>query len=166
MKTEIREHNGRTFLLILFDMTDEIETGRLLGKNGDTVSGVIRQNDFVDFYLRFEIGANTPATIAEAARRDPVKGVPVVAEYGECRGCKADIIFARAKPTAKNPAPKKNPLNMTPTLDGNIAILESGEYEVLTGENLERAHSAKSLLYTSHWANCPEQEKFRKGKVK
>ena len=72
-----------------------------------------------------------------------------------CRKCGAPIIWKTNTKTKK-----AAPLDIAPTNEGNIALVGERNYTVLTKEDLDRAGQA--LLYTNHFATCPEAGHFRR----
>ncbi len=79
-----------------------------------------------------------------------------------CRSCPAPIIFAQQNPTPRNPYPANNPLNVRPSLSGNLRLnRQTMRYDVLTGEALEQARAAGEELYLSHFVDCPNRQQFK-----
>lgn len=74
----------------------------------------------------------------------------------KCRACPDTVLWARHKTTKK-----ANPLDSEPDGNGNILLdPETLLYEVLTGEDLDRAREMPSVtLYISHFATCPARRK-------
>jgi hypothetical protein len=70
----------------------------------------------------------------------------------KCKGCGAEIIWART--LNKKPIP----LDAEPTLDGNIS-LEKGIAAVVADNYLG---PGQGPLYKSHFATCPKAKDFRK----
>lgn len=80
--------------------------------------------------------------------------------YDSCRSCSASIMFVVNKSTGK-----PNPLNREADENGNIYInFDKGEYTILTKNDVPKAKQLGWILYSSHFANCPDSEKFRRGK--
>jgi hypothetical protein len=78
----------------------------------------------------------------------------------KCRRCQAPILWANHFKTGK-----ANPLDDKPAENGNLLLArgnEAFEYEVLTGEDLVRAHAEQRELYISHFATCSYAQQFRK----
>lgn len=77
----------------------------------------------------------------------------------ECRGCGAEIIF---KPTANG---RGMPLDAETNAKGNVALATvpgAGPIAVvLSGETLDKARKAGTTLWVSHFAVCPEAERFK-----
>lgn len=77
-----------------------------------------------------------------------------------CSKCGAPIVFLRATPTLKNPAPKLNPIDRKSTPDGNIAPdWDTGTYVIVKAE--ERSEYP-GPLHKSHYATCPKASYFKK----
>lgn len=76
----------------------------------------------------------------------------------KCKNCPALIRWVTMLKSGK-----KNPLNAMPSTNGNVRILEGGDNaEVVATADLESFRKAGGLLFTSHFANCPAAQKFRK----
>ena len=78
-----------------------------------------------------------------------------------CRSCGAPIIWAR---TLNG---KAMPLDAEPSSAGNITLHDTGDPQapqarVLAGADLFDARSAETTLYLSHYASCPDSEKWRR----
>lgn len=83
------------------------------------------------------------------------------ARMATCRSCPAPIVFAQQNPTPANPHPKSNPLNAQPHAEGNLRLdLKTMRYEVLTGQTLAEARIREEPLYLSHFADCPNRNRF------
>ena len=83
-----------------------------------------------------------------------------------CRRCPTSIIFAQQNPTEKNPYPSNNPLNARPHPQGNLRLnRETRRYDVLTGDELERARETGEDLYLSHFADCPARHSFKRARM-
>lgn len=81
----------------------------------------------------------------------------------KCRACPETIFWAKQNPTASNPEPKNNPINFSPSANGNLRLnLETLRYDVLTGESLKAARAANEPLYLSHFVTCLNRGRFRK----
>lgn len=76
-----------------------------------------------------------------------------------CRaGCGTLVRFIRYE----KPPHKFNPIEMIPTPSGNLRIDEATEtYAVMTGADLDQARRDGVDLYLSHFATCPERNRFR-----
>ncbi len=79
-----------------------------------------------------------------------------------CRACGANIFWAKSKLN------KGIPMNLEPTLDGNV-LLEEHEGEpprayVFSAGQARKAKVTGTKLYLSHFATCPAAAEFRKKK--
>lgn len=69
----------------------------------------------------------------------------------KCRSCPAQVVWAKHKTTDR-----ANPLDPQPSEKGNLLLDRSRMiYEVLTGDDLERAREQGIPLFVSHFATCP-----------
>lgn len=81
-----------------------------------------------------------------------------------CRSCHAQIVWAiTAKNTRKMPVDAQfdrehGNVALEHTLGAAVAPVAT----VLSGEALDNARRRHQLLYTSHFATCPDAERFRK----
>lgn len=75
-----------------------------------------------------------------------------------CRTCRARIVWV------KTAAGKQMPIDVDPTVRGNIA-LDDGVAEVLSLASAEAAKHRGVPLYISHFATCPDAKDFRKEKA-
>lgn len=66
-----------------------------------------------------------------------------------CKGCQAPLRWARAATTGN-----RMPFDLVPTERGTWAILSSGFA-------VKARPGAGELLYTPHWATCPQAGLFR-----
>jgi hypothetical protein len=75
-------------------------------------------------------------------------------------------MWLTAVPTAKNPNPRPNPIEVNPHEKGNLVIdRNKGLYRVATTTEIEVARRDKKNLYISHYATCPFAREFtKKGK--
>lgn len=80
----------------------------------------------------------------------------------KCRSCGAPIFWAR---TSINP-PQWMPLDREPSERGNVVILEDDELGIERAKVLKKGeretYPPATLKYLSHFATCPEAEKFRR----
>jgi hypothetical protein len=87
-----------------------------------------------------------------------------------CRaeGCRAFVMFAKQNPTASNPRPSPNPLDVNPDRErGNLRLnLDTMLYDVLTGDALTAARERGEDLFVSHFVTCEFRNQFRKKKAK
>ena len=79
----------------------------------------------------------------------------------KCRSCPAYVQFALQR---HNPNAKPNPLDVEPSEKGNLLLdTETMTYEILSGEELERARAMPHIkLYTSHFATCERPHQHRR----
>jgi hypothetical protein len=68
--------------------------------------------------------------------------------FGHCKGCQAPIRFARHKGTERTNAFELGPH------ENALLDRQTGLYEFLTGEDLERARAQRIPLYICHAALC------------
>lgn len=81
----------------------------------------------------------------------------------QCTSCGAAILWLKQIPTDKNPDPKANPIDAKGSPDGNLVISrEDGLYRFATGNEKEIAKNTGKNLYMSHFATCPDRDKFRR----
>jgi len=78
-----------------------------------------------------------------------------------CRSCGAPVRWAR---TLND---KAMPLDAEPSPAGNITLKETDDpraplARVLAGDDLFAARSAGATFYLSHYATCPDGEKWRR----
>jgi hypothetical protein len=80
-----------------------------------------------------------------------------------CRSCPAPVLWAKHKDTGKS-----NPLDLEPSPQGNclVSMDDHSEtvYEMLTGDDLDRAKAQCLALYISHFATCPNSRQHRREK--
>ena len=76
-----------------------------------------------------------------------------------CRACGAAIIFANQRNKANS---RPNPLCASPRPEGNLRLIRGEGYDVLTGDELQKAKDSGEPLYLSHFANCPKRASFKK----
>lgn len=82
-----------------------------------------------------------------------------------CRRCPAEILFCKQNPTARNPNPQPNPLDVRPDPNGNLRLdTISMRYDVLTGDALKEARANNEDLFISHFVTCPARQHFKKEK--
>lgn len=84
-----------------------------------------------------------------------------------CKSCGASIIFMTQKSTYKNQNPKANPINRSPSLDGNLLVnFDTLTYQIVPKKELEKLSRLPKppTLYKSHFSNCKDSDYFRKGK--
>lgn len=76
----------------------------------------------------------------------------------KCKACEATILFV------KFPSGKSNPIDPTPTPNGNIIMAEGDDYDarVLKRDEAIIARENQIPLYESHFSSCPMADKFRK----
>lgn len=70
----------------------------------------------------------------------------------KCRSCEAEIVWATSERTGK-----PMPLDATPTANGNMVMI-AGKARGYTEEDA-KLHRDR---YTSHFATCPDADKFRR----
>lgn len=73
-----------------------------------------------------------------------------------CRSCSAPVRWIRMTGTGK-----ANPLDPAPADNGNVRILEDGRGEALSQRDAVAAQAAGVELYLSHFATCPQRERWR-----
>ena len=84
---------------------------------------------------------------------------------GLCRTCSASVLFV------PNTTGKRPPLDVEPNRErGNVAVVNLGRVEdpieiqvVLAGDTLEAVRASGRRLYLSHFATCPDGDKWRGG---
>lgn len=80
-----------------------------------------------------------------------------------CRSCGERIIFAHVTTTGK-----AMPLDPEPNLTkGNVRVTFGGpkpQATVLGKRDAEAARAAGDTLYLSHFVNCPQANRYRKGR--
>lgn len=76
---------------------------------------------------------------------------------GTCRSCKAPLIWATTE------GGKLMPLDAEPSERGNV-LLQGTQARVLDRELAVAYRAQGTPLYLSHFAECPDREKFRKPK--
>lgn len=82
---------------------------------------------------------------------------PYPGDRGTCRGCKAHVRWVVMAKTGK-----KNPLDPEPSDEGNVIVdLDTGQAETQTHEQAQLLREAGAALYISHFATCPERNRFR-----
>lgn len=75
----------------------------------------------------------------------------------ECRSCKARVIWAKTEKGGTMPLDEvENPEK------GNIIIRADGVATVLRGDDLDIAIEERKMLYTSHFATCPNAKQHRR----
>lgn len=80
-----------------------------------------------------------------------------------CDSCGAPIIWRVGEETKRNPQPKPNPIDAAPNSEkGNILLLENNRYRVIGKNDLEKAKKLNYILYTSHFATCPNARQHRR----
>lgn len=79
-----------------------------------------------------------------------------------CSSCSAQVLWVKLLPRGGSA-----PLDATPTLTGNIRITDNRRSvgKVLTKRELEDARTKGELLYTSHFATCPDAVAHRNKKT-
>lgn len=77
-----------------------------------------------------------------------------------CRSCGAAVLWVKVVPGSVAP------LNLEPSPAGNIRMLGTRDAvaRVLPKQELIDARAAGELLYTSHFATCPNAKRHRKAK--
>lgn len=71
--------------------------------------------------------------------------------YGECRTCRAPVIWLKSESTARTA-----PIDAEPLSSGSIEIdVTAGTYRILTGAQ------RSGPLHTNHFQTCPNQEFWR-----
>jgi hypothetical protein len=76
----------------------------------------------------------------------------------QCKSCGADVLWVKLIPHNR-----LNPVNPTPTREGNIRMLgvRKAVARVLSKADLAEAALATEELYTSHFATCPNAKQHR-----
>lgn len=86
----------------------------------------------------------------------------------KCRACGAEIMFIETALYKKTPVNAEPVWVRTDTLKKDTFLLPSGE--TIQGErvpeNFDDEKAALKLAYVSHFATCPEADKFRKPRGK
>lgn len=79
-----------------------------------------------------------------------------------CKSCGAEVLWVKLVPLNR-----PNPLDPTPTRQGNIRMLgmRKAVARVLGKAELADAELASEELYTSHFATCPNARQHRKAKA-
>ena len=80
----------------------------------------------------------------------------------KCRACSAPIVWATTS------AGKSMPVDAEPSPDGNVLLFATVDRKwiaIVMGKG-EAAKSAARERFTSHFANCPSAESFRRGPKK
>ena len=81
----------------------------------------------------------------------------------KCQKCGTEIMFLKMLPTERTPEPKANPVEVAPSMSGNLVVdRERGLYRIATREELATAGLERKNLYISHFAHCPGGKEFRK----
>lgn len=85
-----------------------------------------------------------------------------MSEYavGECRSCKARIIWTTSVKTGK-----RNPVDAVPVVGGNVLLVSGNngpESRVLTRDEKERNAANRRPMYVSHFGTCPNAASHRK----
>ena len=77
----------------------------------------------------------------------------------QCKSCGAEVLWVKLVPMNR-----LNPVNPTPTREGNIRMLgqRKAVAKVLSKADLETAALASEELYTSHFATCPNAKQHRR----
>lgn len=96
----------------------------------------------------------------------PATEPPASYDRGQCRSCRAMLLWATMTTTGR-----KNPLNYEPDAEkGNVRLLGHGLAEALPMAEAERIRRGPTLtdqdvpveaLYLSHFATCPKAERHR-----
>ena len=73
-----------------------------------------------------------------------------------CGACHRPLVFAS---TVNGSA---MPLDPDPRLDGNVHYVDTTTVAVVTGLLLEAARADGELLFVSHFATCPQADRYRK----
>jgi hypothetical protein len=73
-----------------------------------------------------------------------------------CRSCQAPVMWLENVATGK-PAP----IDIEPTPDGNIVILDEGRYNVLARSERAEAAAEGYPLHTNHFATCAQAASWR-----
>jgi hypothetical protein len=81
---------------------------------------------------------------------------------GHCKSCGQPIRWAKSFTTGK-----RIPLNTTPTDTGNLGVVawdeQPGTFALpLVAINPSTGSAVTPYRYTSHFANCPQADKWRK----
>jgi len=79
----------------------------------------------------------------------------------QCRACGAQVVWTIT------PQGNRAPINYHPADNGTILVMSPHGYGerlsiVLSGPALERARAHALPLHTSHFADCPKAEEFRR----
>lgn len=79
----------------------------------------------------------------------------------QCKSCKAEVIWVKLLPLGK-----LTPVNYTMSKTGNIQMLGERQFvaKVLSKAEKARAQEEGELLYTSHFATCPNAAAHRSAK--
>lgn len=89
--------------------------------------------------------------------------MPKLSRTAACRGCGAEIAFIKTvkgktmpvDPEARFYIPEEDGQDVYVTADGRIA----------RGREVDETHEGDIALgYISHWATCPESDRFRSGR--
>jgi hypothetical protein len=154
MKTDIKEFNGRKYLLLIPESKDEIEIVKMFGGKDAQFSGRVRQIEQagkIGQYLRITIPAPVAATPANLLNQIPI---------AYCDKCRAEIFWLRNNKTGK-----PSPIDAVPTERGNCKIYSTTHFQVLAGQELTKVRQI-SKLNTNHFVTCPNADDFRKPKGK
>lgn len=73
-----------------------------------------------------------------------------------CRSCHASIIWAKTE------GRKMMPVDAEPVEDGNIELTATGNPWPMASPYPPAGFPRADLLYVSHYATCPDAEKWRK----
>jgi hypothetical protein len=79
-------------------------------------------------------------------------------QMAQCKSCKANVIWVKLLPVGR-----LHPLNPTLAKTGNITMLGERQFvaKVLSKAEKARAVEEGELLYTSHFATCPNAKQHR-----
>jgi hypothetical protein len=76
-----------------------------------------------------------------------------------CDSCGAAVVFAKLVGPGRHRA---NPIDATPSDDGNIRLYDDGRYAVIPKADLAAYRQASVKLHKSHFATCPNAHAHRK----
>lgn len=74
-----------------------------------------------------------------------------------CRSCGKPVVWAKVQVTGS-----PIPLDPDPAPNGNIRLHTKPECEVLSQAQIKQAKQDGVALYVSHFATCPEANRWRK----
>lgn len=82
-----------------------------------------------------------------------------VMQYGICRSCGAQILFAVGE------SGRENPIEPEPKENGNVRLVEREDQKPLAlydKKDRQRTLDDDGMRYVSHFANCPDAPRWRK----